>query len=106
MNVQNVQTKAKQTVNKGEQKRLRLLALFILGFAVWAGFQLWDQETDLREKAVQLEGLSEQLNEVKKINEQYKREIHRLNDPEYIEQMIRKEYQMMKDGETLFIPTH
>ena len=97
--------RVKTTNNKGEKRRLRLLKLFLLAFIGWAAVEYWNQEMTLKEKSAQLESLSSKLNEVKKINEQYKWEINRLHDPEYIEQMIRKEYQMMKDGETLFIPT-
>lgn len=53
----------------------------------------------------QLVTLEEQLAELKAENEAYRKEIERLHDPEYIEQRLRKDYMMSRDGETLFIRT-
>jgi cell division protein DivIC len=71
-------------------------------FLTWAAFIAWDQQGRLNVKAAELEQLENELRETVKINEDFQKEIRRLNDPEYILQHIRKQYHYTKPGETLF----
>lgn len=80
-----------------------LFALFL--FLVWTGSKLWDQLGEVNARMEQLEQAERRLAETRERNEAYKLEINRLNDPEYIEQLLRKELHMVKEGETLFIET-
>ncbi|GAA3411736.1 septum formation initiator family protein [Paenibacillus hodogayensis] len=88
--------------NKGARRRVRLLAFAMVGFMTWAALILWNQQGHLGVKAAQVEELGQKREETTKLNEGYKKEIDRLNDPEYILQKIRKEYHYSKPGETLF----
>lgn len=88
--------------NKGARRRIRLLLLTVCGFMIWACFILWNQQDKLAVKAAQVAELDAKKAETVKLNEEYKRELLRLNDPEYILQKIRKEYHYTKPGETLF----
>lgn len=91
------------TTGKGSRRRLRLLAMIVLCFAAWAGATFWKQTDLIGAKLNQLEGIEQKLVETRQINERLKLEITRLNDAEYIEQKARKDFQMINDGETLFI---
>lgn len=91
--------------NRGAVRRLRLLFFAFICFLTWAGLTIWDQSAVVEEKMEQLVTLEEQLAELKAENEAYRKEIERLHDPEYIEQRLRKDYMMSRDGETLFIRT-
>lgn len=98
--------KAKQSnTPKGTRRRLRLLFFVMLCFMGWAGLTLWDQFGTFNTKAAKLAELEAKLAVVKEQNEQYKLQLIRLEDPEYIEQLLRKELHMTKEGETLFIET-
>jgi len=88
--------------NKGMRRRVRLLAIAMAAFLTWAAFIAWDQQGRLNVKAAELEQLENELRETVKINEDFQKEIRRLNDPEYILQHIRKQYHYTKPGETLF----
>jgi len=88
--------------NKGARRRIRLLAFAMVGFMTWATLILWNQQGRLGVKAAQVEELGQKRTETVQLNEGYKKEIERLNDPEYILQKIRKEYHYAKPGETLF----
>jgi cell division protein DivIC len=90
---------------KGTRRRLRLLMVVVLCFMGWAAFTLWDQLDQVNAKTSELKMLESKLVETQAENEAYHKEIERLNDPEYIEQRIRKDLNMTKDGETLFIQT-
>ncbi|RKN65784.1 septum formation initiator family protein [Paenibacillus ginsengarvi] len=74
----------------------------MVGFMTWAALILWNQQGRLGVKAAQVDELTQKHVETVKLNEGYKKEIERLNDPEYILQKIRKEYHYSKPGETLF----
>lgn len=88
--------------SKGKKRRVRLFMLILTGFMIWAGITIYDQHTFTQAKADQLEETAAKLDEVRSLNEDYKREIERLQDPEYIEQRIYKDLQMKKDGDTLY----
>ena len=89
--------------SRGSRRRLRLLAMIVLCFTVWAGMIFWKQADQIGDKVSQLLAMEHRLAETQQVNERLKLEITRLNDPEYIEQKARKEYQMIGEGETLFI---
>lgn len=88
---------------KGARRRIRIMMLFLILFIGWAAATLWDQIDRVGAKNSELEILEAKLEEVQLENEAYHLEIERLNDPEYIEQRIRKDLQMTREGETLFI---
>jgi cell division protein DivIC len=90
---------------RGRRNRLRLLYIFLFAFMTWAGMTLWDQLGQVQAKKAELERALARLQETQEQNEQYKLEIIRLHDPEYIEQLLRRELHMTKEGETLFIET-
>ena len=94
-----------KTKYKGTRRRLRLLMVAVICFMGWAGGTLWDQLNKMDVKMSELTILEQKLSEAEQLNAQYKHEITRLNDPEYIEQRLRKDFHMTKEGETLFIPT-
>ncbi|MEF3306558.1 FtsB family cell division protein [Paenibacillus sp. GYB003] len=96
------QTGNPERSNKGARRRVRLLAFAMVGFLTWAALILWNQQGRLGVKAAQVEELMQKQAETVKLNEGYKKEIDRLNDPEYILQKIRKEYHYSRPGETLF----
>lgn len=91
--------------NKAAKRRIRLILIALLLFLGWAGTTLFEQSRQLDDQLAQLAVLEKGLAEVKQQNEQYRQEVERLNDPEYIEQRIRKDLHMVKEGETLFIRT-
>ena len=63
-----------------------------------------DQLHVLEQQSTRLLNLEQERAEALKENAKYKQEISRLNDPEYIEQRLRKDLHMTKEGEILFIP--
>jgi cell division protein DivIC len=89
--------------NKGSHRRYRLLSMVVLCFVSWAGVTFWNQANLINEKLNRLLVMEQKLTETKKVNEELKLEITRLNDNEYIEQKARKDFQMVGEGETLFI---
>lgn len=97
-------SKANQTqpINKGSFRRRRLVFLVLAGFMSWAGITLWNQEGKLAERQGKVTALEQKQLEAEQINADTRREIDRLNDPEYVEQKIRKDLHYVKPGETLF----
>lgn len=93
---------AAEQPNKGAKRRKRILALCVIAFLTWAAPAFIAQWTKLNQKTAEMQGLQKQLDELKLTNEQTKREVARLNDPEYIEQKIRTELHWYKPGETVF----
>lgn len=90
---------------KGTRRRIRLLMVVLICFMAWAAVTLWDQLDKVNAKIGKLEMMEVKLEEAQASNEQYQREIIRYQDSEYIEQIIRRDLNMVKEGETLFIQT-
>ncbi|WP_028551920.1 FtsB family cell division protein [Paenibacillus sp. UNC451MF] len=88
--------------NKGSYRRRRLVLIILACFMSWAGVTLWNQIDKLKERGDKVYALEQKKKEAEQINQDNKREIARLNDPEYLEQKIRKELHYVKQGETLF----
>jgi cell division protein DivIC len=88
--------------NKGSYRRRRVVLIIFACFLSWAGVTLWNQIGKIKERGEKVAALEEKLQASRQINEETKREIVRLNDPEYVEQKIRKELHYVKQGETLF----
>jgi cell division protein DivIC len=88
--------------NKGSHRRRRLVLIVFACFMSWAGVTLWNQIGKLNARSDKVSSLEQKLAESQQANELTKREITRLNDPEYVEQKIRKELHYVKQGETLF----
>ncbi|MDP5276956.1 FtsB family cell division protein [Chengkuizengella axinellae] len=91
--------------NKGFKRRFKLLMVILFSFIGWATMTIWNQVQVLDEKSEQLGLLEAELEETKKLNEEYNDEITRLQDSEYIEQRIRSDLQMTQEDETLLILT-
>lgn len=89
-------------VDKGARRRIRLFVMIVLCVVIWALMNVIQQADVVQGKLARLTVLEEKLSETIARNEKLQLEITRLNDPEYIEQKARKDYQMVKDGETLF----
>ena len=87
---------------RGTKRRLRLLMIVVLSFFGWAAFTFWNQAGSLSDKSEKLTALNQQLAEVRKTNENFKQQVTRLNDDEYVEQKARKDFQMTRKGDTLF----
>ncbi|MFD2671530.1 FtsB family cell division protein [Marinicrinis sediminis] len=100
MGRESVQTSARR---KGAKRRFRLLLFVLSVFLVWAGMTFWHQTGNINASQARLSQLEEKLSELQAKNEQLHEDIEKLNDPEYIEQILRKEHHMVRPGETLFI---
>lgn len=91
------------TARKGMRRRLRLFAVGMICFLGWAGLTVIEQMDKLEANMERLTVMEGKLAETQQLNQAYKQEVERLNDPEYLEQLIRKDLHMTKEGETLFI---
>lgn len=96
-------TASRPASSKGKKRRVRLFMLILFVFLGWASITIYDQHSLQRVKAEQLAETEQKLEEIRALNEDYKREIERLKDPEYIEQKIYKDLQMKRDGDTLYM---
>jgi cell division protein DivIC len=85
---------------KGVKKRLRLYLFVVLVLSVLAGKELIGQNSKLTETQEQMEALLNKQKEIQKQSEQLNLQMVRLNDPEYIGQIARKELGMSLPGET------
>lgn len=94
---------AKTGKDLGQRRRMRLYAILMVLFLSWAVFTIVKQQWSLHEKRQEYKKVQVQLEKVKKQNQTYKDEIKKLGDKEYIEQLLRSELYMTKDGEQLFL---
>jgi cell division protein DivIC len=89
-----------KTTYKGTRKRLRLLFFVLTCYFVWAGATMLDQQKKTQAHATQLVELQKTLENEQRLNGELKHEIKRLNDPEYIGQIARRDQNMYLPGET------
>jgi len=89
-------------MTKGARRRRRLFLTLVGGFTLWAIVAMWDQTLAMNEKRAELRQLQQRLDQVKAESEAYQAEVTRLQDPEYIEQKVRKDYGMSRPGDKVF----
>lgn len=75
----------------GVRRRLKLLLLVVGLFMSWAGYTVFAQEQEKADRIRELREVERQLQEVRETNAALRREIERLNDPEYIGQIARQQ---------------
>lgn len=88
--------------SKGVKRRYRLVFIVLCLFSIFAIVRSIEQEIELRERSKQLDLTNSQLEETRRLNIEAKKEMDRLNDPEYRQEMIRKQLQYSKQNETVF----
>ncbi|NGZ78140.1 FtsB family cell division protein [Saccharibacillus alkalitolerans] len=95
-------TEVRRTSSNRQQsgkKRLRLWAVLMIALCSWAVYTLIGQSSVIADKAAELETTREaKVASEAKLND-VQAEIKRLQDPEYIAQIARKEYNMFKPEE-------
>lgn len=82
----------------------RLVAYTILAFALSATFisVYLSQNNLLQEKVEEHEALEQELANAKSMKSDLKEEVNKLQDPEYISEIARKEFFLSKEGEIIF----
>ncbi|WP_424768633.1 FtsB family cell division protein [Paenibacillus sp. sgz302251] len=89
----------KATNTAGSRRRFKLLMMIVVLFMGWAAYIIFGQMQEKDATSVRLATVQEQINASTIETEALKREIERLNDQEYIEQLATKEQGMVKKGE-------
>lgn len=86
--------------NNGARRRLRIWMLFMVLFLGWAIYTFIMQSIHLAEKKEELAQHQVQKQKADAAFAQSQSEVKRLEDPEYIGQVARKQYGMYLPGET------
>ncbi|MEY4480408.1 MAG: hypothetical protein RLZZ267_1086 [Bacillota bacterium] len=89
--------------DRGQRRRMRLYVIVMALFLLWAIYSFAKLQWILFEKKQERKQIELQLQAIKKQNQAYKDEIKKLGDKEYIEQLLRSELYMTKEGEKLFL---
>ena len=79
-----------------------MIYMIIGGVSLWAVFAFLEQSGAMQEKKAELRALEQRLEEVRAEHEAYQSEVNRLQDPEYIEQKVRKDFGMTRPGDKVF----
>lgn len=83
----------------GARRRLKLLLFVMVIFMSWAVYTWFNQYGQISDRSYQLREADKKLADAVSKSELLKQEIIRLNDPEYIGQIARKEQGMGYPGE-------
>ncbi|OAS19490.1 FtsB family cell division protein [Paenibacillus oryzisoli] len=90
----------KRISREGSKRRLRILLIIVLCFLSWAAVNIWGQFAKLHEKKAVVANMEQQLVEARKVNALTTKEIARLHNDEYLDQIIRRDFHYSKPGET------
>lgn len=99
---QPARTEVRRTSSNRQQsgkKRLRLWAILMVALFSWAGLTFFSQSGAIANKASQLEASEGVKAKSEAKLSEVQAEIKRLQDPEYISEIARKEYNMYKPEE-------
>ncbi|MGG1550416.1 FtsB family cell division protein [Paenibacillus ferrarius] len=91
---------ASRAQRSGSKRRLRILMIFVLCFLCWGINNIWGQFAKLHDRKAVVADMQRQLTEAKRVNETTTKEIARLHNDEYLDQIIRRDFHYSKSGET------
>lgn len=96
--------KPKQKLSPLQEKRfLRISAVLVVVALLWLLFAPGSGVLSLWKRREELKRLEEQTVQLEEENEILRKDIDRLqNDPEYLEEIARKEYGLLKKNERVF----
>ncbi|OCT13285.1 hypothetical protein A8709_01105 [Paenibacillus pectinilyticus] len=77
-----------------------MLLIIVLCFLSWAAVNIWGQFAKLHEKKSVVANMEQQLVDSKKVNVDLTKEVARLHNDEYLDQIIRRDFHYSKTGET------
>jgi cell division protein DivIC len=86
-------------VMTGARRRLKLLLFILVLFMSWALYTFIVQYGQISDRSSQLQEADKKLTDAQTKSEALKQQIIRLNDPEYIGQVARKEHGLGLPGE-------
>lgn len=89
--------------DRGQRRRTQLYVVVMSMFLLWALVTIVKQQWTLYQTHQEMKKVQAQLAQVKKQNQVYKDELKKLGDKEYIEQILRSQLYMTKNGEQLFL---
>lgn len=97
--------KQHQPVRKsGGTRRFKVRNLILAGAALWAAYVfLFVQTPNIQRLDEEQQRLGAEIQQTEQINQDLENKIEQLQDPNYIAEVARKKYMMIKPGETLFM---
>lgn len=87
------------TAHAGSKRRRKLWFVVVASFMAWAVYTLFNQHNSYAETEMRLAEIKRQLAESEAISASLQQQIERLSDPEYIQELARKEQGMIVPGE-------
>jgi cell division protein DivIC len=87
-----------------KRRRFKGRNLLLFGTLAWAGYTFFFvQMPNLERLETEQQRLNQEIEQMKQVNQELKHKIDLLHDPDYIAEIARKKYMMVKEGETLFV---
>jgi cell division protein DivIC len=85
-------------------RRWKPRRILLFGIMAWAAYVFFFvQAPDLKRLEQQQATLNQDMTQVQQSNADLQKRIEQLQDPEYIAQLARSQFMMVKDGETLLV---
>jgi cell division protein DivIC len=102
---ESLQMKPQSAAKTSKQTRsFRWRRLFLIGFTAWAGYVFFFVQAPNLSRLNQMQSdLNGEVKQATQNNKELQKQIQQLQDPDYIAELARKKYMMVKDGETLFV---
>ncbi|MBL0389119.1 septum formation initiator family protein [Tumebacillus sp. ITR2] len=92
--------------NTAAKRRMKLKPrrILLLGMMAWAVYVFFFvQSPDLKRLDQQQTALNHDMSQAQQTNADLQKRVELLQDPDYIAQLARSKFMMVKDGETLFV---
>ncbi|HEU4963772.1 MAG TPA: septum formation initiator family protein [Bacilli bacterium] len=87
-----------------KKRRFKGRNLLLFGILAWAAYTfLFVQNPNLKRLETEQGQLTQEIGQMEQVNQELKKKIDQLHDPDYIAEIARKRYMMVKEGETLFV---
>jgi len=103
-NILPMQNETRSELPPTKPRRFKARKWLLVGTTAWAAYVfLFVQSPSLERLDGEQQQLNEDIRHLQQANQELEKRIQQLQDPEYIAEIARKKYMMVKPGETLFV---
>ena len=86
------------------KRKFKVRKVLLLGFTAWAAYVFFFVQSPNLNRLNEEQGqVHAELKQMEQTNQDIEQRITQLQDPQYIAEVARKKYMMVKEGDTLFV---
>lgn len=90
-------------MNEKKKSSNRIVYILLVTFTIYIGYTLYDQQQSINTLTSQVNRVQREIDDKNKKIESLKKEISKVNTPEYVEKYAREKLNMIQNGDIAYV---